>query len=199
MLRIKEKKERALGTKLFIKAERCNSPKCAMIRHPNRPGVHNRRPRSLSEFGRQFQEKQKVQITYGLNNRQMTSLFKKMTKDKILIALEKRLDRVVFLSGIAKSPRIARQLISHGHITVNSKKVTIPSYQVRKGDKITIRQESRKLKIFEDLNEYLKRYNVPEWLEIDKEQKIASCVGEPNTDVYSIPFNIDLVSEFYSR
>src|SRR3989338_11242533 len=95
---IKEKTERALGTRLFLKAERCNSPKCVMIRRPYRPGQHGQKRHTVSEYGKQLQEKQKIQYIYGLNNRQMMNLFRKFNeKEKLLSALEHRLDRVVFL------------------------------------------------------------------------------------------------------
>ncbi len=143
---VKEKRERALGTKLFLKAERCNSPKCATVRKPQRPGVHGAKRRSVSEYGRQLQEKQKARLIYGLTNKQIENLFTKMSKEQILSRLEKRIDRVVFLLGLAKSPRISRQLVSHGHILVNNRKVRSPSFTVKIGDKIEIRPESKKSK-----------------------------------------------------
>ena len=200
MKSIKEKKERSLGIKLFIKAERCNSPKCVTVRRPHRPGAHgHKKPRSLSEYGQELHEKQKLQLTYGLNNKQMMNLFKKLPKDKVMKTLERRLDRVVFLLNLAKSPRIARQMVSHGHILVNFKRVMAPSYSVRVNDVIEIRAESQKSKMFEDLRDSLKKYNPPDWLEINKENLKGKCLKLPETDVYAIPFNIDLVNEFYSR
>lgn len=196
---IKEKKERSLGTKLFLKGERCSSPKCVMVRRPHRPGVHGHKPRPLSEYGRQLQEKQKARLIYGLTNRQMESLFKKFSKEKISLTLEMRLDRVVFLLGLAKSPRIARQLISHGHILVNNKKVRVPSYSVKIGDIVEIRPESKKSKLFEGLTDYLKKNTPPDWLEVNREAHKGKVVKNPETDTYTIPFNIDLVNEFYSR
>lgn len=201
MRSIKEKKERALGTKLFIKAERCSSPKCATVRKPYKPGMHGPKQRrfTVSEYGRQLQEKQKIQITYGLNNRQMVTLFKKQSKEKILHTLEKRLDKVVFLLGLAKSPRIARQLVSHGHILVNKRKITVPSYTVKIGDSIGIRPESQKLKIFENIGEPLKKHDPPEWLKLDAGNLQGECTGEPQVDTSSLPFDINLVGEYYSR
>ncbi len=199
MKSIKEKKERALGVKLFIKADRCNSPKCVTVRRPYRPGVHGQaRRRQPSEYGRELHEKQKLQLIYGLNNRQMMNLFGAKSPDEILKHLEKRLDRVVFLLGFAKSPRIARQLVSHGHILVGGRKVTIPSYYVKVGEKIEIRPESRGSKMFEDIQARLKQYAPPAWLKLDAPNLKGECVEEP-VIMGSLPFDINLVGEFYAR
>lgn len=201
MRNVKEKKERALGTKLFLKAERCNSPKCATIRKPGRPGAHGeKRKKAPSEYGVQLAEKQKLQIIYGLSGKQITNLFKNQSeKNTILRNLEKRLDRTVFLLGLAKSPRIARQLISHGHILVNQKKVTIPSYQVKVGDTIAIREESQKNKIFEDLENQIKQTHPPKWLKT-KNIHTGEVIQEPEIErERALPFDINLVGEFYAR
>lgn len=201
MQHIKEKKERALGTKLFLKAERCNSPKCAIVRRPTRPGPHGqKRRKALSEFGKQLQEKQRIQIMYGLTNRQMTNLFENDDKESIMNALEHRLDRVVFLLGIAGSPRVARQYVSHGHIMVNGRKVTIPSFRVKVGDVISVREESRKAKIFEELSMNLKKHTPPSWLKItDAEAGVGTCLKEFSSRETQFPFDINLVGEFFSR
>ena len=198
MKRIKEKKERALGTKLFIKAERCNSPKCATVRRPHRPGDHGQKYHSTSEYGTQLHEKEKLQIIYGLTNKQTANLFKTREKEEVLSRLEKRLDRVAFLFGFAKSPRIARQLVSHGHILVNKRKVTIPSYEVKVGNTIEIREESRKNKTFEDLETQQKNYNPPSWLK-NKDIYSGEMVAEPKMEGTHLPFDINLVGEFYAR
>jgi small subunit ribosomal protein S4 len=199
MRRITEKKERALGVKLFLKPERCNSPKCVMIRRPYRPGVHGlRRGGPVSDYGRQLKEKQKIQLTYGLSNRQMSNLFKEPL-ERILLTLEKRLDRVVFLLGFAPSPRVARQLVSHGHIHVNGRKVTIPSYHVRIGDVIAVRPESRKKKVFEGLSEKLKQYEPPAWLKLDKKELKGECLQNPKIEEINLAFDANLVGQFYSR
>ncbi len=198
MKQIKEKRERALGAKLFLKAERCNSPKCVMIRRPYRPGVHGQKRHSVSDYGKQLREKQKIQIIYGLNNKQLSNLFAK-AKGKILLILEKRLDRVVFLLGFARSQRISRQIIAHGHILVNGRKVTIPSYNVKMGDVVMIRPESKRLGIFEDIVIRLKQYEPPVWLKLDKNELKGECVSEPLFDDAILPFDINLVGQFYSR
>lgn len=193
-----EKKERTLGTKLFLKAERCNSPKCVTVRRPYRPGLHGQKRHSISEFGKQLREKQRIRISYGLTNRQMQNLFKK-NPDEVIKILETRLDRVVYLLGLAASIRIARQLVSHGHITVNGRKVTIPSYRVKIGDVVAIKSESRSLRIFEDLPAKLKQYEPPEWLKLDKEKKEGRCAAMPKVGDIIFPFDVDLVVQFYSR
>ncbi len=198
---IKEKRERSLGTKLFLKADRCNSPKCVMVRRPYRPGPHGqKRKRAGSDYSKQLQEKQRIRFMYGLTNRQMVTLFKGKEKEKIMSTLEHRLDRVVFLIGIAMSPRIARQLISHGHITVNGRKVTIPSFHVKVGDVVSVRSESRKLKLFEDLGQHLKKHTPPSWLKITSvEDAKGQCVKEFSSRETQFPFDINLVGEFFAR
>ncbi len=197
---IKEKKERSLGVKLFIKADRCNSPKCAMIRHPYRPGMHGERGRrSVSDYGRQLQEKQKMQLLYGFNSRQMQNLFNAYSQEEVLLRLEMRLDHVVFLLGFAKSPRIARQFVSHGHIHVNGRKVTIPSFHVKIGDVVRIRPESRDGKLFEDIHARLKEHTAPAWLELSPEKLEGKCVSNPPVGDLQLPFDINLVVQFFAR
>jgi small subunit ribosomal protein S4 len=201
MKSIKEKKERSLGTKLFLKAERCNSAKCVMVRRPYRPGPHGqKRKRAGSDFSKQLQEKQRIRFMYGLTNRQMMNLFKIKEKEKIMNMLEHRLDRVVFLMGIAGSPRIARQFVSHGHITVNGRKVTIPSFHVKVGDVISVRSESRKSKLFEELSQHLKKHTPPSWLKITSvEDAKGQCVKEFSSRDAQFPFDVNLVGEFFAR
>ncbi len=143
-------------------------------------------------------EKQKIQIIYGLNNRQLEKLFS-FSKEKALAVLESRLDRVVFYLGLAGSPRIARQLINHGHIFVQGRRVTIPSYNVRIGDVISIRPESRSLRPFEELPIQKKQFQAPAWLKIFPEELKGERVGNPNLDDAKSWFDINLVGEFYSR
>lgn len=200
MRTIKEKKERALGVKLFLKAERCSSPKCVMIRRPYRPGVHNKKSRAVSEYGRQLREKQKIQLIYGLKNKQLQTFFRNKEKEKIISLLERRLDRAVYLLGFAPSSRIARQLVSHGHILVNGRKLTIPSYCVMIGDIIAIRPESRSLKIFDEIPlKMVKQYSPPSWLKVVKEELKGECLDNPKFEEINLPFDINLVGQFYSR
>ncbi len=203
-IKAKEKLERSLGTKLFLKGTRCNSPKCAMIRRPYRPGMHGKkRRRALSEFGQQLLEKQRIRVSYGLNESQMRRIFKKAlaktsaTGETVINALERRLDNTVFRLGLALSRITARQYISHGHFLVNGRKVNIPSYQVKTGDVISIKPTSKTLLIFKDLPNIIKKYNPPDWLELDVEKLEGRIKNLPH-DV-EIDFDINLVVDYYSK
>lgn len=203
MIGPKEKKERALGAKLFLKGHRCNSQKCAMIRRPYRPGMHGKSRRgALSEYGQQLLEKQRIKVSYGLKEAQLNKLFEQASKTgdigkSIVSLLERRLDNIIFKSGIASSRIIARQYISHGHIMVNNRKVTIPSYLVKVGDIVSIRPESKNLLIFKDLSNSIKKYNEPEWLSLDKEKIEGKIKSAPFEE--ELPFDINLVVDYYSR
>lgn len=201
MERIKEKKERALNTRLFVKGERCSSPKCALIRKPYRPGQHGQKRRrgALSEYGKQLQEKQKAQIIYGITAGQLRALFRAGDKDSVLRKLEKRIDRVVFLMGAAASPRVARQYVSHGHITLNGRKVTVPSIEVKKGQVVAVKEESRKTAIFQGVEARMEKANPPSWLKVDPKMVRSECLGEPQIDLAALPFDVNLVGEFYAR
>jgi len=203
MLPLKEKKERALGTKLFLKAERCSSPKCALTRRPYRPGMHGKSRKVLSEYGRQLLEKQKIKISYGLNEKQIRTIFQKALKkpaaikDFIIQELETRLDNVVFKLGLASSRRIARQIVSHGHILVDGRKVSTPSFKVGVENLISIRPQSKNLSNFKDLSNILKNYQPPAWLTLDKEKMEGKVLVFPQ-EVDGV-FDISLVTDYYSR
>jgi small subunit ribosomal protein S4 len=203
MIHLKEKKERSLGVKLFLKGERCNSPKCALTRRPYRPGIHGKRRRVVSEYGHQLSEKQKIKFSYGLNERQLRTIFQKALKkpgaikDFIVKALETRLDSTIFRLGIASSKRIARQMVSHGHILVNGKRVSAPSYKVLVGDVICIRPQSKEMSMFKDLKNSLKNYQVPTWLALDQEKIEGKVLSFPS-EVDSA-FDINLVVDYYSK
>ncbi len=199
-----EKKERALGMKLFLKGERCNSPKCAMVRRPTRPGMHGKkRRRAPSEYGGQLLEKQRIKVSYGLREAQLEKIVKKAfkkpdaTNEVIVSYLERQLSNVVFRLGMASSRTVARQLISHGHFLVNGRKVTVSSYSVKPGDVISIHPRSRNSLIFNDLSVKLKKYETPEWLFLDKE-KIEGKVKSLPRDA-EMPFDINLVVDYYSK
>lgn len=203
LLKTREKKERALGTKLFLKGERCYGPKCAMVRRPYKPGMHGKgkRRRALSEYGQQLLEKQRIKVSYGLNETQMRNIFKAaktgLIGKTIASGLERRLANVVFRLGFAPSRTAARQLVNHGHILVNSKKTTSPSFLVKIGDVISINPSSKEDLIFKDLPNTIKKYQPPGWLIIDEgklEGKIKSFPGSEE-----LPFDINLVVDYYSR
>ncbi|MBI5401227.1 30S ribosomal protein S4 [Candidatus Wolfebacteria bacterium] len=204
MIGAKEKKERALGTKLFLKAYRSATPKSAMVRKPYRPGAHGKsRRRALSEFGQQLLEKQKIMVSYGLREAQMRKMFKEAlgkkeaVSDAIVNLLERRLDNVVYRLGFAPSRIMARQFVSHGHILVNGRKVTIPSYRVKIGDIVVVKPASLLRLIFKDLAANIKKYEVPNWLNVDKE-KLEGKIKSLPRDI-EIPFDISLVVDYYSR
>jgi len=199
-----EKRERALGMKLFLKGERCNSPKCAIVRRPTRPGVHGaKRKRALSEFGEQLMEKQRIRASYGLSEAQLSKIVKESFKktgvvgETIINSLERQLVNAVFRLGLASSRVVARQLISHGHILVNAKKITSSSYSVKTGDVISIRPSSRDILLFKDLSVKLKKYDEPDWLSLDKEKLEGTVKFQPK-DV-EIPFDINLLVDYYSK
>ncbi|MCL4404984.1 MAG: 30S ribosomal protein S4 [Patescibacteria group bacterium] len=204
MFRAKEKRERALGVKLSIKGARSGSPKSASVRRPYPPGVHGKGfRRSGSEYKTQLQEKQKIRFSYGLNDRQMNNLFRKASgrqgniTDNVLQALESRLDNVVYRLGFAESRSIARQLVSHGHMTVNGRKVTVPSYSVKVSDRIGIRPESKDHPYLKGIDERTKNYVAPAWLGIDPEKHEGVMLAKPQ-DV-DVTFDINAVVDYYSR
>lgn len=166
--------------------------------------MHGKKRKTLSEFGKQLKEKQKIQITYGLTENQMRNLFKKLILAKllsgndILLLLERRLDNVIFRLSLAPSRAMARQLISHGHIAVNSRKTTASSQILKIGDKIGIKPESLQLPVFQEIDLRLKNFEPPAWLTLDKEKKTAEVKSMPNTEA-EWPFNVNLVVEYYSR
>lgn len=204
MFPTKEKRERSLGARLFLKPHRCNSPKCALTRNPQRPGPHGGSfRRAGSEFARQLLEKQKMQFSYGLRERQMKNVFLKALRTKevtgitMLKMLESRLDNVVFRLGIAPSRSVARQLVGHGHILVNGKRVSIPSYSVKVGQVISVRPVAIGKGALKDVLENIKKYDAPAWLELDKEKLQGKMIAPP--DVSDALFNVHLVVDFYSK
>lgn len=206
MFNTSEKKERALGTKLFLKADRCNSPKCAAVRRPQqRPGVHGKaRRRAPSEVGKQLHEKQKIRFTYGVSESQLRQVFAKATSGsgvtgEVMIGLlERRLDNVIYRLGLAPSRAVARQLVGHGHFIINKRKITIPSYEVKKGDIIAIKPSSQNHLAFKDLEMTLKKYDSPQWLDLDKEKKEGKVITLP-TVVEEETFDVDLVVDYYVK
>jgi len=202
----KEKKSRALGENLFLKAERSQSQKSAMVRRAYRPGMHGKMRRSLSEYGEQLSEKQKLKLSYGLREQQLAryveeslSQQKLPAADALIRALETRVDNAVFRLGLAPARSIARSLVSHGHIMVNGRRADIPSMHVRPGDAISIRPESQKKKAFEGIDARLKKYQPPSWLALDPKSLTGTLTGWPTAEEARLPFSISLILEFYSR
>src|SRR3989338_1234098 len=190
----KEKIERRLGERLLLKGERSLSPKSAIVKKPYPPGIHgplkSKRPRKLSEYGQQLKSKQKERNTYRMLEKQFKNYIKAATNSKknnpydaIISKLECRLDNIVYRLGIAQSRDQARQLVNHGHILVNGKKVSIPSYKVKTGDEIKIREGSKKSAFFNTLApQWLAKYEAPAWVEIDKVKMIGKVKGRPTLE-----------------
>lgn len=204
MFQTKEKKERSLGVKLFLKPHRCASPKCVTVRRPTRPGVHGKsRRRPLSEFGEQLKEKQKIQFSYGLREAQMRRVFHEALRNPsvtgvmILTLLERRLDNVVYRLGLAPSRSVGRELVSHGHIQVNGRRVDIPSFRVKAGDTISIRPQSKDQAAFKDLSTTLAKYEPPSWLSLDKEKLEGKVVSLPKD--FDEAFDLSKVVDYYSK
>ncbi len=195
MFNIKEKKERALGEHLHLKGHRCQSPKCALIRRPQRPGMHSHRRRQPSDFGRQIMEKQKFKLIYDIDEKNLGKIFEEAKKspastvDKLLELVERRLANVVFKLGLASSRSEARQLISHGHISVNQKRVRSPGFLVKPNDIIGIKPESAGKSVFKNLRESLKTYEPPAWLHLDKEKLEGRIISLPQDEQPPVEIN----------
>jgi small subunit ribosomal protein S4 len=191
--------------KLFLKGERCYTEKCAVERRSYPPGQHGQGRKKFSEYGTQLREKQKVKRIYGVFENQFRNAFKEADRQKgitgevLLSLLERRLDSVIYRLGFANSRNEARQLVLHSHFMVNQTKVSIPSYLVKPGDVIAVREKSKKVvRILESL-EGVARRGVPPWLELDKEQMKGSIKGMPARDDITLPIQEKLIVELYSK
>ena len=209
MLNSKCKICRRLGVKLFLKGEKCLSPKCPMIKRNYPPGQKGkRRPTPLSEYGKALREKQKLKNWYNLEERQFKNYVKKILEKRgkvedpsslLIKTLESRLDNVVFRLGFANSRALAKQLVSHGHFLVNGRSINIPSYLVKNGDVISIKPQKIKKAIFQNLKNLLKKYKTPSWLALDVEKLEGKVIGEPTLQEAAPPAEISAIFEFYSR
>lgn len=200
------RKCRREGVKLFLKGEKCLSPKCPLLRRTYAPGIFGQVPKKISEYAEQLREKQKAKRIYALSESQFKNYVKKASKSKkntkelLLRYLETRLDNVVSKLGLAASLRQARQLISHGHFLINGKKVNIPSYQVKEKDIIKINTQAKKMAIFKDRKKSLKDVNVPSWLKLLNEEKLEGKVLHlPKREEIKTDINEVMILEFYSR
>lgn len=195
---------RRAGEKLFLKGERCYSQKCAMVRNPSKPGMHIKKRSTLSEYGTQLREKQKVRYAYNISETQLKNYMNEISKkgasgDALMSKLERRLDNVIYKLGLASSRSVANQMVGHGHVYLNGKRMDIPSYEVRIGDNIEIRPSSKKSILFKDTKEAIKKYTPPSWLVIDKESLKGEVKSLPTKEDLATPFNTNLIIEFYSR
>lgn len=190
------------GMKLFLKGERCLT-KCAFDKRPVVPGQHGTARKKFSEYGMQLREKQKVRRAYGLLEKQFRIYYEKATRSKegtgwaLLKMLELRLDNVVYRMGIGSSRSESRQIVNHGHITVNGKKVNIPSYQVKVGDVIQIKENKQNIEMFKALKEA--KVNTPKWLEFDPKSLTGKVLALPERDDIDMNIQEHLIVEFYSR
>jgi len=191
--------------KMYLKGDRCYSDKCAIERRPYPPGQHGQGRIKFSEYGLQLREKQKVKRIYGLLESQFRLTYKKAASkkgkagDNLLQALELRLDNVAFRLGFADTRAESRQLVRHAHFTVNGKKVNIPSYQVRVGDVISVKERSRKVGAINEALEAVDRRGVPAWLEIDKKGFTGTVKSLPAREDLTLPIQEQLIVELYSK
>ena len=193
------------GTKLFLKGDRCYSDKCAITKRHTPPGMHGQGRKKQSEYGIQLREKQKVRRAYGVLESQFRKYYDVaanmhgVTGDNMLQLLERRLDNVAYRLNFGESRPMARQLVTHGHIRVNGKKVDIASYQVKVGDVITLRDKTRDIELFKTLREQGASRTIPKWLELDAETLTGKVVALPQRDDIDLTIEEHLIVEFYSR
>jgi small subunit ribosomal protein S4 len=192
--------------KLFLKGDRCFKEKCAIERRAYPPGQHGqRRGRRSLGYGPQLREKQKVKRIYGVLEKQFRNYFKDaerqrgVTGDNLLVSLERRLDNVVYNLGFASSRSQARQLIRHGHIQVDDAKTTIPSYQVKTGQQIQVKEGSRKNAFVRSSVETARGRGIPSWLELDPDNFVGKVIALPTREDIKLPIEEQLIVELYSR
>ena len=193
------------GEKLYLKGARCYSKKCSFDRRPYVPGEHGQGRQKVSEYGSQMREKQKVRRIYGIMEKQFRNYFETaeniqgVTGVNFLQLLERRLDNVVYRLGFATSRNEARQFVLHGHIFVNGERVNVPSYQVDEGDKISVKDSSRKKARFKEIFDFNAELAPPEWLTVNMEKAEGSVVSLPEKEDIDYPVKEHLIVEYYSR
>jgi small subunit ribosomal protein S4 len=193
------------GTKLFLKGDRCFTPKCGVERRGYPPGQHGQGRSRFSDYGVQLREKQKVRRMYGLLEKQFAKTMERASRMKgrsgenLLVLLERRLDNVVFRLGFATSRAEARQLVKHGHFQVNGRKATIPSMQLRAGDVVVLREKSRTVERITAALEALEGKSDPQWLEVDKAIIAGSVKALPVREDITMPIQEQLIVELYTR
>lgn len=192
--------------KLFLKGDRCYGDKCAFERKSYAPGQHGqRRTGKMSDYQLQLREKQKVRRIYGILERQFRKYYFRSEKKKgitgtnLLIFLESRLDNVVFRMGFANSRNQARQLVRHNHFLINSEKVDIPSFQLKVGDAVEVRESSRKVPVILEAMETVVRRGIPNWLEVEREKFVGRVKTLPNREDLTMPIQEQLIVELYSK
>lgn len=193
------------GEQLYLKGDKCYTDKCPVLRRGYAPGQHGQSRKKLSEYGLQLRMKQRLRRIYGINERQMENYYtssarkRGITGEILIQALECRLDNVVYRLGIGSSRAQARQLVMHGHVTVNGRKVDIPSYQLKPGEVIAVKESSRNLDIVKQNVEAAADRAVPDWLEFDTEKLEGQIKAIPSREEINIPVEEHLIVEYYSR
>lgn len=196
---------RAEGAKLFLKGDRCYTEKCGPTKRNSKPGQHGTRRGKMSEYGIRLREKQKLRRFYGINETQFSTIYKRatgmtgQTGHNFLQLLERRLDNVVYRLGLGVSRSQARQLICHGHFTVNGRKLDIPSALLKVGDVVAVAEGSRDVPTIKENAEASASRSIPAWLEFNPEAMSGSLVAVPVREQIDVPVNEQLVVEFYAR
>ncbi len=203
------KKCRRVGAKLFLKGEKCESPKCPMIKKPYAPGQKpKRRKGHVSQYGKELAEKQKLRRWYNLKEREFVKYVKsvigKQTKeeaagDRLLRRLEARLDNVVYRAGFASSRPEAKQMVVYGFFHVNGKPVDRPSYRMKPGDTVSVRPGKKNKRVFENFEEKMKNFTPPVWISLDRKNMSAKVTGEAVVEEIAPPVEFSSIFEFYSR
>ena len=193
------------GQKLFLKGERCYTKKCALDRRAYAPGQHGQGRKKVSEYGKQLRTKQFARRYYGVLEGQFRRYFEKaekmpgVTGENLLRLLESRLDNVAYRLGIGSSRAQARQLVLQGHVTVNGKKVNVPSYLVKLGQTVALKENSRQLDLIKGVLESTASRPVPQWLDLDRNTMTAKVVAMPNREDIDLPIEETLIVELYSK
>jgi small subunit ribosomal protein S4 len=193
------------GLKLFLKGDRCYSDKCAIERRGYAPGEHGQMRRKQSDYGVQLREKQKLKRLYALLEKQFRGYFERADQQKgitgtnLLLFLERRLDNMVFRMGFANSRSEARQLVRHNHFNVSGRAVNIPSYLIKVGDEVQVREKSRKVEKILDAMETVARRGVPQWLDVDKDNFKGTVKTLPTREELTMPIQEQLIVELYSK
>ena len=191
------------GCKLFLKGDRCISPKCAMEKRPVAPGQHGLGRKKVTDYGEQLREKQKVKRAYGLLEKQFREYYEKATRMKgvvgenMLSLLERRLDNVIYRMGIGDSRAQSRQIVNHGHICVNGRVVNIPSYSVKVGDEVSIKESKQELEKFKQLRGI--KITMPKWLDFNTSSMSGKILALPQRDDIDLNIREHMIIELYSR
>ena len=196
---------RAEGTKLFLKGDRCYTEKCGLTKRNSRPGQHGTRRGKMSEYGLRLREKQKLRRFYGLNETQFSTIYEKasnlpgQTVHNFLQLLERRIDNVVYRLGFGVSRSQARQLVAHGHFTVNGRKLDIPSALLKPGDVVAVAEGSREVVLLKENSEAAAVRSIPAWLSFSPDSMTGNVLTVPIREQIEVPVNEQLVVEFYAR